>query len=137
MVTKAIQIVSLFISFFLYTEISFLSNIIINTEHYFHSFALHTKCKYSELFWSAFFPHFPVFCPNAGKCRKNADLNNSEYGLFLRSEEWSFSDDKSESEIEDFVWQLSPGEKYPSDERKIFCGVRVETKGITDQLRKT
>ena len=26
-----------------------------------------------------------VFSPNAGKCRKNADQNNSEYGLFLRS----------------------------------------------------
>ena len=42
-------------------------------------------------------PHFPafpriwteyylsVFSPNAGKCRKNAEQNNSEYGLFLRS----------------------------------------------------
>ena len=40
-------------------------------------------------------PHFPgfsrilseylsVFSPNAGKSRKNADQNNSEYGLFLR-----------------------------------------------------
>ena len=26
-----------------------------------------------------------VFSPNAGKCGKNADQNNSEYGLFLRS----------------------------------------------------
>ena len=25
------------------------------------------------------------FSPNAGKCGKNADQNNSEYGLFLRS----------------------------------------------------
>ena len=50
---------------------------------------LHKKCQYSELFWSAFFPHFPafglnterysVFSPNAGKCGKNADQNNSEY----------------------------------------------------------
>ena len=97
--------------------------------------------------FSRIFPHsdwigrnteyLSVFCPNAGKCRKNADQNNSEYVLFLRSEGWSFSGDKSESEIEDFVWQLSPGEKYPSDERKIFCGVRVETKRITDQLHKT
>ena len=62
--------------------------------------ALRKKCPYSELFWSAFFPHFPafglntkrrdteylsVFSPNVGKCGKNADQNNSEYGHFLRS----------------------------------------------------
>ena len=51
------------------------------------------KCPYSGLFWSAFFPHFPAFGlntpylsafrPNAGKCRKNGDQNNSEYGHFL------------------------------------------------------
>ena len=54
------------------------------------------KCLYSELFWSAFFPHFlafdwirrdtwylSLFSPNAEKCRKNADQNNSEYGHFL------------------------------------------------------
>ena len=57
---------------------------------------LRKKCTYSELFWSAFFTHFPafelnterygeIFSPNAGKCVKNADQNNSEYGLFLRS----------------------------------------------------
>ena len=55
---------------------------------------LHKKSPYSELFWSAFFPDFPafglnteryyVFSPNAGKSGKNADQNNSEYGLFLR-----------------------------------------------------
>ena len=53
------------------------------------------KCPYSELFWSAFFSHFPafglnldrysVFSLNAGKCGKNVDQNNSEYGYFLRS----------------------------------------------------
>ena len=54
------------------------------------------RCPYSELFWSAFFPYFPafglntekygaVFSPNAGKCRKNADQKNSEYGHFLGS----------------------------------------------------
>ena len=37
-----------------------------------------------------FFPHFSafglfIFSPNAGKCRKNADQNNSKYGHFLRS----------------------------------------------------
>ena len=67
---------------------------------------LHKKCPYSEFFWSAFSPHFPafgpntvrysvfslnterysVFSPNAGKCGKNADQRNSEYGHFLRSE---------------------------------------------------
>ena len=49
-------------------------------------------------FWSAFSPHFPAFglnmerysvplriLPNAVKCRKNADQNNPEYGLFLRA----------------------------------------------------
>ena len=38
---------------------------------------------------AAFFPHFSeyfsVICPNAEKCGKNADQNNSEYGHFLRS----------------------------------------------------
>ena len=56
------------------------------------------KSSYSELFWSAFSPDFPafglntrdteylsVFSPKAGKSGKNADPNNSEYGLFLRS----------------------------------------------------
>ena len=55
-------------------------------------------CPYSELFWSAFFPHFSAFGPNTGrysvslqiqsrcgKCGKNADQNNSEYEHFLRS----------------------------------------------------
>ena len=59
------------------------------------SCTLHKKCPYSELFWSAFFPHFSafgpntpylsVFSPNARKCGKNADQNNSEHGHFLRS----------------------------------------------------
>ena len=44
------------------------------------------KSPYSELFWSAFFPHFPAFGPNAEKCGKNMDQNNSEYGHFLRTE---------------------------------------------------
>ena len=60
--------------------------------------SLRKNNPYSELFWSQFFLHFPafglnteryyylsVFSPNAGKCGKNADQNNSEYGLFLRS----------------------------------------------------
>ena len=56
------------------------------------------KCPYSELLWSAYFLHFPafglntpclsVFSPNAGKCGKNADQNNFEYGLFLYSESY-------------------------------------------------
>ena len=55
---------------------------------------LRKKSSYSELFCSAFFPDFPafglntlylsVFSPNAGKCGKNEEQNNSEYGLFLR-----------------------------------------------------
>ena len=32
-----------------------------------------------------FTEYLSVFSPNAGKCGKNADQNNSEYGLFLRS----------------------------------------------------
>ena len=57
--------------------------------------SLRKKCPYSELFWSPFFLHFPafelntehsIFSPNAGKCGKNGDQNNSEYGHFLRSE---------------------------------------------------
>ena len=58
----------------------------------------HRPFPYSELFWSEFFfffPHLdwirrdteylPVFSPNAEKCRKNADQNNSEYEHFLHS----------------------------------------------------
>ena len=30
--------------------------------------------------------YLSVFSPNAGKCGKNEDQNNSEYGHFLRSE---------------------------------------------------
>ena len=30
--------------------------------------------------------YLSTFSPNAGKCGKNADQNNSEYWLFLRSE---------------------------------------------------
>ena len=61
----------------------------------YNQYALRKKCPYSELFWSAFFPHFPpfdlntelsVFSPNAGKCGKGTDQNNSEYGHFLRSD---------------------------------------------------
>ena len=63
-----------------------------------HWLSLRKKCPYSELFWSAFFPHFPAFGLNTGrysvslriqsecgKVRKNTDQNNSEYGHFLRS----------------------------------------------------
>ena len=35
--------------------------------------SLHKKCPYSELFWSAFFPHFPSF-----------GLNTKRYGVSLR-----------------------------------------------------
>ena len=30
--------------------------------------------------------YLSVFSPNVGKCGKNVDQNNSEYGLFLRSD---------------------------------------------------
>ena len=42
------------------------------------------KSLYSELFYSALFPEYlSVFSPNSRKFGKNADQNNSEYGLFL------------------------------------------------------
>ena len=51
--------------------------------------------SYSGLHFSRIFLHsnwiqrdslyLSVFSPNAEKCEKNADQNNSEYGLFLRS----------------------------------------------------
>ena len=57
--------------------------------------SLRKKCPFSELLWSAFFPHLPtirrgteylsVFSLNAGKCGKNADQNNSKHGHFLHS----------------------------------------------------
>ena len=57
--------------------------------------ALRKKCPYSELFWSAFFPHsdwiqrdteyLSVFSPNAEKFEKNTDQNNFEYGHFVHS----------------------------------------------------
>ena len=44
------------------------------------------KCPYSELFWPAFFPHFPAFGLNTkSKCGKISDQNNPEYGHFLSS----------------------------------------------------
>ena len=44
------------------------------------------KSPYSELFWSAFFSDFPTFGLNTDRySEKNADQNNSEYGLFLPS----------------------------------------------------
>ena len=48
--------------------------------------------SYSGRHFSRIFPHglntvhLSVFSPNAGECGKNADKNNSEYGLFLRSD---------------------------------------------------
>ena len=52
--------------------------------------------SYSGLHFPRIFPHLDwtwrdtpylsVFSPNAGKCRKNAGQNNSEYWYFLRSE---------------------------------------------------
>ena len=60
-----------------------------------YNMTLSKKCPYLELFWPAFFLHFPafrlntkylsVFSPNARKYGKNANQNNFEYGHFLRS----------------------------------------------------
>ena len=50
--------------------------------------------SYFDLHFSRIFPHsdwirrdtyLSVFSPNAGKCGKNVDQSNSEYGHFLRS----------------------------------------------------
>ena len=35
--------------------------------------------------YTSYTSYLSVFSPNAGKCRKNADQNNSEYGNFLHS----------------------------------------------------
>ena len=94
MVTKAVQTVSLFICFFLYTEVNFLSNIVINAEYFFYSVTLRTNSKY-----------FVPYSVN----RQDPDYDSCE--------ESSFSDDESESDFEDFIFPLSPGLKYPSDER--------------------
>ena len=49
------------------------------------SIALHEKCPYSELFWSAF---SRIWTEYREILRKNADQNNSEYEHFLRSVDW-------------------------------------------------
>ena len=53
---------------------------------------LRKKCPYSELFWSAFFPHFLAFRLNTlsvfSPMRENADQNNSEYGTFYAVISW-------------------------------------------------
>ena len=85
---------SLFICFFLYTEVNFLSNIVIIAEYFFYSVTLRTKSKY-----------FVPYSVN----RQDPDYDSCE--------ESSFSDDESESDFEDFICPLSPGLKYPSDER--------------------
>ena len=54
--------------------------------------ALHKKCPYPELFWSAFCPHFPATGLNTERYSislQNADQSNSENGHFLHSEDWS------------------------------------------------
>ena len=50
----------------------------------------HTRTEYGEIRSISDWirrdtEYLSVFSPNAGKCGKNADRNNSEYGLFLRS----------------------------------------------------
>ena len=42
-------------------------------------------------------PHFSVLSPNAGKSRKNVDQNNSEYWLFLRTEDRIVSVSRSQA----------------------------------------
>ena len=94
MVTKAVQTVSFFICLFLYADVNFFSNVVINTEYYFYLVTLPTKSKY-----------FVFYSVN----RQDPDCNSCE--------ESSFSDEESKSDFEDFICPLSPGLKYPSDER--------------------
>ena len=72
----------------------FLSNIVINIEHFFYSVTLCKKSKY-----------FLFYCVN----RQDPDYDSCE--------ESSFSDDNSQSDFKEFICLLSPGLKYPSDER--------------------
>ena len=94
MVAKAVQTVSLFISFFLHTEVKFPSNIVVNTEYYFYSAKLRTESKYFV---------------SSRMNRQDPDYDSCE--------ESSFSDDESESDFEEFICPLSPGLEYPSDNR--------------------
>ena len=55
------------------------------------------KGPYSELFWFAFsrirteYGEIRSISPYSVRMRENADQNNSEYGQFLRSDEYTFS----------------------------------------------
>ena len=66
----------------------------INIEYFFYSVILCKKSKY-----------FLFYCVN----RQDPDYDSCE--------ESSFSDDDSQSDFEEFFCLLSPGLKYPSDER--------------------
>ena len=76
--------------FYLFTLLAITITIAIDSNYFCKKLHLRTLllCKkgpYSELLWSAFFSHFPVFSSNVEKCGKYADQNNSEHGFFLRS----------------------------------------------------
>ena len=83
-----------------------------------HWLSLGKRCPYSELFWSAFFPHFPAFGLNAGrysisfriqseygKMQKDTDQNNSECGHPLRS----VSSQKALSQMFGRIINVPPG----------------------------
>ena len=98
---------------------------IINTKF---MISLDKKCLYSELFWSAFFPHFPAFGLNtdAGKCGKNADQNTSEYGLFLRSDSLYRSRLSQTQIFPNRILQIREKSFYREDvfsrvRKKVFC----------------
>ena len=57
----------------------------IQISNFLDKLSLRKKCPYSELFWPACFLSLSVFSPNAGKCGKNTDHNNSEYERVLRN----------------------------------------------------
>ena len=70
--------------------IPFMDNFWVNT---FLNISLRTKCPYSELFWSAFFPHFPHsdwilrMREHVGKMRTRITPNTDTfYAVFIKNE---------------------------------------------------
>ena len=72
-----------------------------------NSYKLRKKCPYSELFWSAVFPHFLAFRLNTlsvvSSMRENADQNNSKYGHFLRSHKLTHTNAISNGFFQKFI----------------------------------
>ena len=52
---------------------------VLNLESLHTVFSLRKKCLYSELFWSAFFPHFSAFGLNIRKIRTRITPNTTTF----------------------------------------------------------